>query len=117
MNKNGLTMLQKISLKPDWEWVPPTGVSHKLYLLIILKYKIKDIIQENCLKKDQNSVILDIEILGWFPVGPVLPHGGEGVSLILFGDPSSDGVKIKMPYGVDVLHWLASHTIFSYWVG
>ena len=26
----------------------------------------------------------------------------EGASLTLFGHPSSDGVTIKMPYGVDV---------------
>ena len=30
--------------------------------------------------------------------------------------PSSDGVTIKMPYGVDVLHRPASHPIFSYWL-
>ena len=29
---------------------------------------------------------------------------GEGASLALVGDPSSDGVTIKMPYGIDVLH-------------
>ena len=28
-------------------------------------------------------------------------------------EPSSDGVTIKMPYGVDVLHRPASHRIFS----
>ena len=28
--------------------------------------------------------------------------GGGGASLALVGHPSSDGVKIKMPYGVDV---------------
>ena len=28
-------------------------------------------------------------------------------SLALVGQPSSDGVTIKMPYGVDVLHWPA----------
>ena len=28
----------------------------------------------------------------------------EGASLALVGYPSSDGVMIKMPYGVDVLH-------------
>ena len=50
--------------------------------------------------------------LGWCPAGSVLPHG-EKVSLY----PSSDGVTIKMPYGVDVLHQTASHPIFSYWVG
>ena len=29
---------------------------------------------------------------------------GESASLALVGDPSSDGVMIKVPYGVDVLH-------------
>ena len=28
----------------------------------------------------------------------------EGASVILVGNTSSDGVTIKMPYGVDVLH-------------
>ena len=42
---------------------------------------------------------------------------GKGASLALVGHPSSDGVTIKMPYGVDVLHRPASHPIFSYWVG
>ena len=56
-------------------------------------------------------------ILGWCPVGPVLPHGGEVASLALVGHPSSDGVTIKMTYGVDVLHQPDSDPIFSYWVG
>ena len=38
-------------------------------------------------------------------------------SLALVGQPSSDGLTINMPYGVDVLHQLASHPTFSYWVG
>ena len=42
---------------------------------------------------------------------------GEGASLALVGHPSNDGVTIKMPYGVDVLHRPPSHPIFSYWVG
>ena len=46
-----------------------------------------------------------------------LTSWGEGASLALVGHPSSDGVTIKMPYGVDVLHRPASHPIFSYWVG
>ena len=55
----------------------------------------------------------DIEILGWCPVwvptdpdwvGVSLTSWGEGASLALVGHPSSDGVTIKMPYGVDVLH-------------
>ena len=33
----------------------------------------------------------------------------EGASLALVGHPSSNGVTIKMPLGVDVLHWPASH--------
>ena len=37
-------------------------------------------------------------------------------SLALVGHPSSDGVTIKIPYGVDVLlHPPASRPIFSYW--
>ena len=46
-----------------------------------------------------------------------LTSWGEGASLALAGHPSSDGITIKMPYGVDVLHRPASHPIFSYWVG
>ena len=29
---------------------------------------------------------------------------GKGESLAWVGDPSTDGVRIKMSYGVDVLH-------------
>ena len=58
----------------------------------------------------------DIGIIGWCPVGSVLPWG-EGACLALVDHPSSDGIMIKMPYGVDVLHRPASHPIFSYWVG
>ena len=45
----------------------------------------------------------DNEIQGWCPLGSVLPQG-EGASLALVGHPSSDGVTVKMPYWVDVLH-------------
>ena len=48
--------------------------------------------------------------------GASLTSWGEGASLALVGDPSSDGVTIKMPYGVDALHRPAWHPIFSYWV-
>ena len=41
----------------------------------------------------------------------------EGASLALVGHPSSDGVTIKMPFGLDVLHRPAFHPIFSHWVG
>ena len=42
---------------------------------------------------------------------------GEGASLALVGHPSSDGIPIKILYGVDVLlHQPALHPIFSCWV-
>ena len=41
--------------------------------------------------------------------GASLTSWEEGASLALVGHPSSDGVMIKMPYGVDVLHRPASH--------
>ena len=41
---------------------------------------------------------------------------GESASLALVGHPCSDGVMMKMPYGVDVLHRPAWHSIFSYWL-
>ena len=34
--------------------------------------------------------------------GAGLTSSGGGTSLALVGHPSSDGVRIKMPYGVDV---------------
>ena len=59
----------------------------------------------------------DIEILGWCPAGPVLTSWGEGASLALVGDLSNDGVIIKGPYGVDVLHPPVLQPLFTYWVG
>ena len=55
----------------------------------------------------------------WVGVQCGLSHlMGEGASLALVGHPSSDGVTMKLPYGVDVLlHWPTLHPIFSYWVG
>ena len=41
---------------------------------------------------------------GFVSSGASLTSWGEGASLALVGHPSSDGVTIKMPYGVDVLH-------------
>ena len=46
-----------------------------------------------------------------------LTSSAEVASLSLFGQPSSNGVTIKMPYTVDVLHWPALQLIISYWVG
>ena len=56
------------------------------------------------------------EVLGWCPVGPVLPHG-EKVPLYPWLATLLVMVTIKMPYGVDVLHRPALHPIFFYWVG
>ena len=49
--------------------------------------------------------------------GANLTPWGEGVSLALVGHPSSDGVTINMPYGVDVLHRPALYPIFSLLLG
>ena len=43
--------------------------------------------------------------------GASLTSWGEHASLALVGNPSSDSVMIKMPYGVDVLHRQASFPI------
>ena len=53
---------------------------------------------------------------GFMSIGASLTLWGKGDSLALVGHPSSDGVTIKMSYGVDVLHQPALHPIFSYWV-
>ena len=42
---------------------------------------------------------------------------GQGASLAMVGHPSSDGVTIKIPYGINVsLHQPASYPIFSNWI-
>ena len=47
-----------------------------------------------------------------------LTSWGEGASLALVGHLSSDGIMIKLPYGVNAsLHQAASHPIFSDWIG
>ena len=52
---------------------------------------------------------------GLVSTGVTLTSWG-GTSFALIGHPS-DGITIKIPYGVNVLlHWPASHPIFSYWV-
>ena len=49
--------------------------------------------------------------------GASLTSWGKGASLALVGNPSSDGVTIKMPSGVDLLNRPVLHPIFSYGVG
>ena len=39
------TRIKTINFKPDRESAPSTGICHKFYTLIILKYKNKNIIQ------------------------------------------------------------------------
>ena len=65
----------------------------------------------------QNQMSLRHWNTGLVPSGASLTSWGEGASLALVGHPSSDGITIKMPYGVDVLHRPVSQPIFSYWVG
>ena len=50
---------------------------------------------KNKAKPYQSHIPRDFEILSWCPAGTFLPH------LALVGHPSSDGIMIKMPYGVD----------------
>ena len=61
--------------------------------------------------------ISEIRNTGLVSSGISLTSWGEGASLALVGHPSSDGVTIKMLYGVDVLHRPGLHPIFSNWVG
>ena len=53
-------------------------------------------------------------MLGWCSNSVSLTSWGEGAFLALVDHPSSDGVTIKIPYGVHILlHQPASHPIFS----
>ena len=63
------------------------------------------------------GTLLRLRNIGLVPSGASLTSWREGASLALVGHPSSDGVTIKMPYRVDVLHRPASHPVFSYWAG
>ena len=50
--------------------------------------------------------------------GVNLTTWGEGASSALVDHPSSDGILIKIPYGLDVLlHQPALHPIFCFWLG
>ena len=63
------------------------------------------------------AALWDIENTGLVSSRASLTSRGEGASLALVSNPSSHGVMIKMPDGVDVLQRPALHTIFSYWIG
>ena len=40
--------------------------------------------------------------MGWCTAGSVLPHGVNVPLQSWFGNPSSNGVTINIPYGIDV---------------
>ena len=63
-----------------------------------------------------NHLTKNVSIFGLVSSGASLTSWGEGASLALVGNPSSDHVTIKMPYGVDILHQPVC-TSFPYWVG
>ena len=62
-----------------------------------------------CIKIVFNSVLPRDINTDLVSSGTSLTSWGEGASLALLGHCSSDGVMIKMPYGVDVLHRPALH--------
>ena len=86
---------------------------------------ISDHIRDEKLQHDINREATKISTLssrhrntGLVSSGVSLTSWVEGVSLALVGHPSSDGITIKIPYGVDVLlNRPAWYPIFSYWVG
>ena len=96
----------------DWQDLKPCWKSEK-------KDYVSPGDQQSYYLQFSHSITWDIKILGWCPQwGRVsLTSWGEGASLALVGHPSSDGVMIKMPYRVDVLHRPALHPVCSYWVG
>ena len=53
------------------------------------------------------------ENAGLVSSGASLTSWGEGAFLVWVGHPSSNGVTIKMSYGVDVLHRPASQPIIG----
>ena len=77
----------------------------------------KDVKIVNVNSEKMSNVSLRHRNTGLVFSGASLTLWGEGASLALAGNPSSNGAMINMPYGVVVLHRPASHPIFSYWVG
>ena len=69
-------------------------------ILVALSLKLKDIFWSRLCNT------------GLVSNGASLTSWGEVTSLALVGHPPSDGVTIKMTYGLDVLHRPASHPIF-----
>ena len=58
-----------------------------------------------CRRHRNTGLVFRVSLTSW----------GEDASLALVGHPSSDGITIKIPYGVDVLSRRpALHPIFSY---
>ena len=57
-----------------------------------------------------SGLLQDIEILGWCPVGSVLPHA----SLAFVGHPSSDGITMKIPYREDLIWEINLNLIWKF---
>ena len=79
---------------------------HNFKIAMFILYS-KNLLFSNCL----------VELKYFMSNGASLTSYEEGACLALVDHPYNDGVTIKMPYGVDVLHRPASHPIFSYCVG
>ena len=71
-----------------------------------LHFVLSDYIQQNLLTFQCDIGCFSLSDCLWHSVssGASLTSCGEGASLALVGNPSSDGIVIKMPYGVEVLH-------------
>ena len=92
-----------------------------MYLMTILSPVHFASLISNDVKVEMTFVRSHSPLRHWNPglvsSGISLTSWGEGASLALVGHPSSDGITIKIPYGVDVLlHRPASPLIFSYWL-
>ena len=92
--------------------------SHQTWVTIN-KFKFLVLLITSCLY--WTSIILAKESNwnnGLVSSGVSLTTWWEGASSAFIGNASSDGITMKIPYGVLILlHLLASHHIFSYWVG
>ena len=101
VNRNGWSLIEMNSNRNRW----PIG--QPVYLWTLLRNKVF-----SCSENNSKTLKYWVAIQrGQFYLM------GEGASLSLVDYPSSNGVTIKMPYGVNVLHRPASHPVFSYLVG
>ena len=106
-NTVSLNIIKKSTTATQPKTLPTLQIFHqKCFWLVVRKKHLHWIISR--LPENTGLVSSGVSLTSW----------GEVVSLALVGNPSSDGITIKIPYGVDaLLHRPASHPIFSYWVG